>query len=266
MVSQPNQWNVGHLTISVSALQTNTQSKYVLIWTEHKLSSHFHISRLGWCSETCRLNCAGPLGWSSCFHTYLIWPWGQGSHSYRPLELSISDHQGMAQTVGKKSISRHCYWTHKPWPPETLKLLTATSATTNLPPSPAKTRLTIALRLRSTIREILALQRLPNAEKAPKFSLSTWQSSSQVKCVCCTVATSTQRFESSPNKQAHFLGSLSPLEFKVARFRDIKPTYLADCRLWSGSRRGWGYQRRASEIQCRAQSWLGHPWTLLWHL
>ena len=64
----------------------------------------------------------------------------------------------------------------------------------------------------------------------------------------------------------HLFGSLSPLTFKVARFRDIKPTYLTHCRLWSGSRRGWGSRRRASEIRCRAQSWLGRPWTFLRHL
>ena len=55
------------------------------------------------------------------------------------------------------------------------KVFTATSATTSRPPSPAKTRLTVASRLRPTSRETPAPQRLPNAEKTTKSPSSTRQ-------------------------------------------------------------------------------------------
>ena len=119
------------------------------------------------------------------------------------------------------------------------KFLTATSATTNRPSSPANTRLTIALRLRPTTRETPVLQPMPNAEKTSKSCLSTWQSSSQVKW-----ATSTPRFKSSPSKHMHLLGSRSPLTFKVTKFTD--QTHLPPGNPW-----GCGYRRRASEIRCR---------------
>ena len=101
------------------------------------------------------------------------------------------------------------------------KLLTATSATANQLPSPAKTRLTFASRLRLISRETPALQQLSYAEKTTKSFSSTRESAVQMKWVSCITTSSAQRFESSPSKRAHLLGSLSPLIFTLARFKVI---------------------------------------------
>ena len=85
------------------------------------------------------------------------------------------------------------------------------ATTTSWPPSSAKIRLTIALRLCPTSRETTVLPWLLKAEKTSKLASSTWQSSAQVKWVSCTAATFTQRCESSPCKRAHLLESPSPL-------------------------------------------------------
>ena len=121
-----------------------------------------------------------------------------------------------------------------------LKLFTATSATTNRLPSPAKATSTSASRLRPTSKETPALVRLPYAEKTLKSLSSARQSALQVKWVSCTAATSTPRFLSSASKRVHLLESLSPLTFKLARFKAINPTYPTQCRLRAGNSSGWG--------------------------
>ena len=120
------------------------------------------------------------------------------------------------------------------------KLLTATSATTSRPLSSAKTRLTITLRLHPTNRESQTLQRLSNTERTTKSSSSTRQSFVQVKWVSCTAATSILRFESSPSKLSHLLGSFGLLMFKLATFRIILTHLPIQCRRWSGNPREWG--------------------------
>ena len=110
-------------------------------------------------------------------------------------------------------------------------------------PSPAITTFTSASRLRPNSKETPAPLRLLYAEKMIKSFSSTRQSTSQMKWVSCTAATFTLRFESSPSKREHLLGSLSLLAFNVARFRDIKPTYLTHCQLRAGSPLRWWCQR-----------------------
>ena len=76
-------------------------------------------------------------------------------------------------------------------------------------------------RLRPTSKETPALQRLTYAEKTTKSFSSTRESAVQMKWVSCIVTTIAQRFDSSPNKRAHLLGSLSLFIFTLARFRVI---------------------------------------------
>ena len=118
------------------------------------------------------------------------------------------------------------------------KLLTAILARTCRPPSFARTRFTSTVRMRPISKEIPTLLLLLYAERNVNASSCVWQSAAQVKWVSCTAATFTPRFESSPSKREHLLGSLSTLIFKVARFRVIKPTYLTQCWLLSGNPRG----------------------------
>ena len=104
------------------------------------------------------------------------------------------------------------------------KLLTATSATTNRLSSSARTRFTSVLRLRTKrLQHCCSCRVLKGRHKS---SSSTWQSAAQVEWVSCAAVTFTLRFESSPIKRAHLLGSFNSLAFNVARFRAIKTTYL----------------------------------------
>ena len=117
------------------------------------------------------------------------------------------------------------------------------------PRSSAKTIFTSALWLYPTSKETPMLLWLLYAERMTKSFSSIRQSVVQVKCVSWTEATCTLRFESSLSRCAHLLGSLSPLAFKVARFRAIKPTYLTHCRLWTWNHWEWGSQQCVTESQ-----------------
>ena len=142
----------------------------------------------------------------------------------------------------------------------------ATSATTSRPPSSARTRFTLALRLR------LINKKTPNAATAVECwkddivitQHPTVRSASEVSLLHCS--NNHTEVRESPSKRAHLLGSLSPLVFKVARFRAIKSTYLTHCRLGHGNPRRWGCRRHVSGNRCRVQWWLGHLWAHLQHL
>ena len=146
----------------------------------------------------------------------------------------------MAQSAKKRKPSPQ--WVHKQWPPGTLRFYWNLGHNHPAPLS-AKTRLTSALRLHPTSKKSPTQLRLPYAERTTKSSSSTRKSAGQVKWVSCTAGRSTPSFESSPSKCEHLLGSLSPLTFKVARFRDIKPTYLTHCQQRSGNPRRLGCRR-----------------------
>ena len=69
----------------------------------------------------------------------------------------------------------------------------------------------------------------PTAERTMKSSASNRAPAEQMNGVYCTAATYTLRFWSSPSKRTHLLGFLSPLTFKLARFKGILTNLLAQC-------------------------------------
>ena len=118
---RPNHWNVGQVTMSLSALLTLCPGK-----TEPGQRANF-LARstspsLGDQDGTCRSNRTRPQNRPGCCHTfpthqhpdrpYLYWD--QGSHSNHPLELSASKHPGTTPTAERKSVSLQQYWAHKP--------------------------------------------------------------------------------------------------------------------------------------------------------
>ena len=124
--------------------------------------------------------------------------WGQGSHSSLSLKLTASDRQENAPIAERRSVSHQWYWARKPRPLEG-RNFNGNISHNQTARSSVKTRLTITLRLDLIYRETQALQRLPNAERTTKLFYRTWQSSTQIKRLPCTVATCTWRLKSSPN-------------------------------------------------------------------
>ena len=178
---------MGHLTKLLSALLTLCPSRN-LLWQRASYIATSISPSLGDPGETCRQSRGEPQRRQECFHTFPTHKlptspylsWDQGSHSNRQLRLVASNRPGTAPTDEKRNplLSDIGCINHNQ--PE-LETFNGNIGHNSRPPSPAKTALISASRVRPTSKETPTLVRLPYAEKTLKSFSSTRQSEAQMK-------------------------------------------------------------------------------------